>query len=171
MILVDKEIRNMINHNQLIIEGFNLANLGSVSYDLVIDKIIAFTDKDTIEHSEYELEQGEYIIVKTREKLKIPYDLLGKIEEKNSIIRMGLIVSGPCYQPGHETYAYLRVLNISKQKIQLVSGFRIAQIMFEQLSVIPEIAYNQRKDASFNNEECYRGFGKYEHNYRKKMIK
>ena len=170
MILVDKEIENMVSNHQLIIEGFELNNLGSVSYDLAIDKIIAFTDDVSIECTEYELSDGEYIIVKTREKLQIPYNLIGKIEEKNSIIRMGLIISGPCYQPGHETYAYLRVLNISKRKIRLEKGFRIAQIMFEELKSAPKVTYNQKNTASFNNETEYRGFGKYELDYRKKIL-
>lgn len=170
MILVDKEIKNMVKNNRLIIEGFDLDNLGSVSYDLVIDKVIVFTDETITEQENYDLSSGEYVIVKTKEKLKMPYNLLGKIEEKNSIIRMGLIVSGPCYQPGHETYIYLRVLNISKRKIRLEKDFRIAQIMFEELTSVPEITYDKNEGASFNNEEKYRGFGKYEQDYGRKVI-
>ncbi len=170
MILVDKEIKELVNKNQLIVENFNLSNLGAVSYDLEIDKIITFADEHESERTEYELCSGEYVIVKTKEKLQMPYDLLGRIDEKNSIIRMGLIVSGPCYQPGHETYVFLRVLNISQQKILLERGFRIAQIMFEKLSVIPEVTYNKRDAASFNNEVEYRGYGKYEQDYKRKII-
>lgn len=170
MILVDKEIKELVKKNQLIVENFDFNNLGSVSYDLEIDKIIVFTDGCKSECAEYELCSGEYVIVKTREKLQMPYDLLGRIEEKNSIIRMGLVVSGPCYQPGHETYVFLRVVNISKQKILLEKGFRIAQIMFEKLSVAPEVAYDKRDTASFNNELEYRGFGKYEQDYNRKIM-
>lgn len=170
MILVDKEIRKMVKKNQLIIENFDLDNLGSVSYDLEIDKIVAFSDDHESEHIKYELGIGEYVIVKTKEKLRMPYDLMGRIEEKNSIIRIGLIVSGPCYQPGHETYAYLRVLNISKRKVLLERGFRIAQIMFEKLSAVPEVTYNKRDLASFNDELEYRGLGKYEQEYRTKIM-
>ena len=170
MILVDKEIKEMVYNKQLIIESFDLNNLGSVSYDLAIDKIIAFSEESKIECEEYELCSGEFVIVKTQEKLQMPYDLLGRIEEKNSVMRMGLIVSGPCYQPGHETYAYLRVLNISKRKILLEKGFRIAQIMFEKLSIAPEVPYDKRDTASFNNEVEYRGYGKYEQDYRRKIV-
>lgn len=170
MILVDREIQELVGNHKLIVEGFNLENLGSISYDLVIDRIIVFTNIDTTEYTEYELSSGEYVIVKTLEKLQIPYNLLGKIEEKNSLIRMGLLVSGPCYQPGHETYAYLRVLNISGKRIRLENGFKIAQIMFEELKTAPEVTYDQRATASFNNEKEYRGFGKYESTYRNKIL-
>ena len=170
MILVDKEIREMVYRNQLIVEGFKLENLGSVSYDLSIGNIIAFTENDTVECEKHEIFCGEYVIIRTQEKLFIPYNLIGKVEEKNSIIRMGLVVSGPCYQPGHETYAYLRVLNISKRTICLEKGFKIAQIMFEELKSAPEVSYNKRKTASFNNEYEYRGFGKYEKDYRKRIM-
>lgn len=170
MILVDKQIRALVRDKQLIVDGFSLNNLGAVSYDLQIDKIITFTDETSAEYTDYELSAGEYVIVKTKEKLQIPYNLLGKIEEKNSIMRMGLIVAGPCYQPGHETYAYLRVLNISKQKIRLENGFKIAQIMFEELKTIPEVPYDQNKGASFNDEVEYRGFGKYKEEYLRKIV-
>lgn len=170
MMLVDKELKELINSGTLIVEGYDSKNLGSVSYDLTIDKIISFAENDSIEHEHYELSGNEYIIIKTKEKLQIPHNLLGKIEEKNSVMRMGLIVNGPCYQPGHETYAFLRVLNISKHNICLESGFKIAQIMFEELKTIPEITYDQKKDASFNNELKYRGFGNYEQDYMGKIL-
>lgn len=170
MILVDKDISKLVNDNQLIVEGFDSNNLGAVSYDLTVDRIIAFTNDSSEECETYELDNGEYVIIKTKEKLQIPDNLLGKIEEKNSIIRMGLVVSGPCYQPGHTTYAYLRVLNISKNKIKLTKGFKIAQIMFEELTGKPDVTYNQNNKASFNDEVTYRGFGNYENEYKKIVI-
>lgn len=170
MILVDKHIQQLVSNDQLIVHGYNPNHLGSISYDLTIDKIIAFEQEKNIELQQYELQPNEFIIIKTIEKLKIPNNLLGRIEEKNSLIRMGLVVSGPCYQPGHETFCYLRVYNISKQPIQLYHDFIIAQIMFEQLENTPLETYDMKKDASFNNEINYLGFGKYDKQYKKMLL-
>ena len=40
------------------------------------------------------------------------HNILRWIAEKNSRMRQGLAVSGPHYQLGHKTYAFLRVTNI-----------------------------------------------------------
>lgn len=171
MILVDTDIMKMVKNNKLIVEGYNESNLGSISYDLTIDKVIAFTNSGNMECDILELASGDYCVVKTSEKICMPSNLIGRIEEKNSVIRLGLIVSGPCYQPGHETYCYLRVYNIAKQRIKLTKGFNIAQIMFEELSSTPSETYDKKQGASFNNERTYLGFGKYEKDYSNRIIK
>ena len=170
MVLVDKDIKNLVKENRLIVEGYDEANVGSISCDLTIDTIISFTTNGPKEQVNYELASGEYCVIQTKEKISMPDNLIGRIEEKNSIIRLGLIVSGPCYQPGHETYCYLRVYNISKQRIILSKGFKIAQIMFEELSGVPNETYNQKSDASFNQEEQYRGFAKYREDYKTRVV-
>lgn len=166
MILVDKDINNLVKDNRLIVEGYDESNLGAISYDLTIDTIISFTEDGCKELESYKLASGEYCVIKTKEKLKMPYNLVGKIEEKNSVIRLGLVVSGPCYQPGHETYCFLRVYNISKQGIDLIKGFRVAQIIFEELCDVPSETYDKKIDASFNNEDTYRGVAKYSSEYK-----
>lgn len=92
---------------------------------------------------------------------------MGRIAEKNSRMRQGLVVSGPHYQPGHVTYAFLRIQNISENTIVLHKGIKIAQIMFEQLSEIPDMPYDQQNSAAFQNEEQYRGLGNYRVEYEK----
>ena len=53
------------------------------------------------------------------------------------------------YQPGHTTYAFLRVQNISADEITLKVGMHIAQIYFEELKERPEKTYAEQKNASF----------------------
>ena len=44
---------------------------------------------------------------------------MGRIGEKNSRMRQGLWVSGPHYFPGHKTYIYLRVQNLTADTIKI----------------------------------------------------
>lgn len=162
MILVDKDIKKRIAQKELIIEGYQEQNVNGVSYDLTADCVY---DADGKEHGVFELHPGDIVFVKTREKLNIPQDILGRIAEKNSRMRQGLIVSGPHYQPGHTTYAFLRVQNVSENTIELSRGMKIAQIMFEQLSGIPDVPYSMQQNASFQNEETYVGLGNYREEY------
>ena len=96
----------------------------------------------------------------------MPDFLVGKVGEKNSLLRTGLFVSAPVYHPGHQTYIFLRVYNFSKKSITLKSDFKIAQIFFETLTEVPDETYDKKKDASFNNEEKYLGYGKYNDLYK-----
>lgn len=162
MILVDKDIKELIAHNQLIVAGYDENNLNGMSYDLTVDYTL---DENGKPHDTYELKPGETVFIRTQEKLNIPEEILGRVAEKNSRMRQGLVVNGPHYQPGHQTYAFLRVSNISKNTITLSKGSKIAQILFEQLTEKPDMPYSAQSGASFQNEEEYKGLGNYKQEY------
>lgn len=168
LILVDRDIKELADNKQLIISGYNEDNVNCISYDLTLDYCI---DSNGEKHKEFEIQPGETIFICTAEKLSIPLNMLGRIAEKNSRIRQGLVVSGPHFQPGHVTYAFLRISNISTNVIVLKQGMKIAQIIFEQLTQEPEIPYNQQEGAAFNEEVEFRGLGNYEEEYAKQSKK
>ena len=141
MILVDKNIKKYSEKKLLIKEGYDVSHVNSISYDLTIGEFVGST----------------------------PNDITGRIGGKNSLIRLGLQVDGPQYQPGHTTFAFLRVLNLSDKIISLKVGDAIAQIYFEELKEVPEKTYDRQAEASFNNETTYRGYGKYDKRYKKRI--
>ena len=165
MILVDREIKQ--RGKDIVIEGYDENNVNSVSYDVTLECIIT----NDAEKESYILQPGETIFVRTREMIHMPDDLMGRIGEKNSKMRLGIQVSGPHYFPGHKTYMFLRVSNISPNRIKLDKGDKIAQIFFEQLEEVPQKTYNLQENASFNNEEKYRGFAGYQDEYERKILK
>lgn len=162
MVLVDKNIKKLIKEGKLIIEGYKEENVNAISYDLTISTIL---DEEETELENYELKPQEYCFIKTKEKLSIPCNVMGRIADKNSLIRLGLDVSKINYFPGHTTYAFLRIYNFSKETILLKKDFKIAQIIFEELKEIPECTYDKQKGASFNKEEKYLGLGKHKEEY------
>ena len=83
----------------------------------------------------------------------------------------GLKVDAPHYQPGHVTYAYIRVQNISKNIITLKKGAKIAQIFFEKLTQVPDMPYSAQESASFQNETNFVGVGNYKELYEKETKK
>ena len=166
MILVDKDIKNRCS-DIFCDECYRESCVNPVSYDLHILGIVA---QDDLSDS-YVLHPNEVIFVKMEEKIHMPNNLMGRIGEKNSRMRQGLWVSGPHYFPGHETYIYLRVQNITANKIRIKKGDAIAQIFFEQLSQEPEHTYNEQQGASFNNEDQYTGLARYKDEYEERMEK
>ncbi len=168
MILVDKQIAAKVRNDELIVEGFKEENLHCISYDLTVETIICRDKKGRqIEKAAYSLMPGEFIYIETKEKLKIPKNIVGIVEERNSVMRMGLSVTGPCYQPGHVTKAFLRVLNISGSTIEITRGFSVAQILFEYLPVSPAVPYSMECQPAFQNENQFIGLGTYSRDYNK----
>ena len=162
MILVDKTIK--ARHKEIFPEeSYHEEYVNSVSYELHIRGVV---DNDKL-ISPYVLDSGKTIFIKTIEKIHMSKDLVGRIGEKNSRMRQGLCVAGPHYFPGHETYLYLRVQNLSENPITLKENGAIAQIFFEELDEIPEKTYDQQENASYNNEDEYRGMAKYKEQYEK----
>lgn len=163
MLLVDKKIKE--RSSEIFLEGYDETNVTAVSYDLHIAGIIV----DESLESSYQLRPNEVVFVKTKEKIKMPSDLLGRIGEKNSRMRQGLCVSGPHYYPGHTTYMFLRVQNITSSTIKIKEGDTIAQLFFEQLVETPENDYGQQPEASFIDEVEYRGLSNYKDEYERRL--
>lgn len=153
MVIVDREIKELVN-NKSIIDNFNEKNLSSISYDIVIDDFIVNGEK--INEDRWNLAPSDFIYVKARESLNMPFDLCCKVIEKNSLMRMGLKVDGPLYQPGHKTNIYVRVLNISKKEITLTVDMKIAQLVFLKLNEVPIMTYDKQADSRYNNEVDFR---------------
>lgn len=155
MILADKDIKT--RGKEIFIQNYDENNVQPISYDIHIDEIICENKNVT----SFSLASRDVVMVRCKEVIRVPNDLIVRIENKNSLIRLGLTVTSPIYNPGHETPVYIRVENISNNIIKIEQNMTIAQMIFEQLSQVPEIPYNKKRDASFHNENIYRHLGKY----------
>lgn len=160
--LVDKDVKN--RQNEIFINGFHDDQLGCISYDIKIGKIL----KDGSESSLL-LAPGDFVMVQSEEEFSVPKDLAVLIGEKNSLMRTGLIINGPTYFPGHHTKAYLRVINASDKQIEISKGQKIAQMFFVELSQVPERPYQTDQKSSFSDETEYMGFGRYSSDYQNKI--
>lgn len=165
MFLVDKDIK--ARSQEIFLENYNESYVQPISYDIHVDEIIT----DSMNASVYQLQPGEMIMIRCKEKIKVPSDLAIRIENKNSLIRLGLTVTSPIYNPGHETPIYIRVQNNSGNAIKIDKDMAIAQMIFEKLSSTPEVPYNKKNDASFNEENKYRGLSNYQDSLKQRMTK
>ena len=140
-----------------IIENPEPNNFGVVSYDLRVDEIIVQDEKDSVnKKSEFTLAPGNTVFVSTIENLKMPLNMVGIVSQRNSVIRRGLRVDAPVYQPGHHTKLFLRVTNISKDDLHIEHDNNIASIMFGELSNEVEAYQGQ-----YVNEFNYKGVGNF----------
>lgn len=166
MVYSDADILKMVKENKLITEGFKEENLGPCTYDLTAGAV-CFSD-GTEKELPWVVRPKEFIILKMKETIALPNDTIARILERNSLMRFGLQVSGPVYQPGHRTKIFLRVFNMSWSKIRIEEDFGIAQIMFEKLESTPLHPYPVT--GTFQDEMNYKGFGRYKDTFKRMRI-
>lgn len=167
-LLVDRQIKELCAKEMLISSGYQEKNVESISYNLTIEEIIRWNlkeDAETLPKNEESLKIAskrylqlfpkETVFVRMAEHLKIPDNVVGRIVERNSLMRIGLLVTGPQYQPGHDTDIFLRVCNLSNYDITLQRGDSIAQISFEVLDQTPEKSYGTDKDDRYQGEDNF----------------
>lgn len=158
--LVDKNIREIGN---LVIGNFDPKNVGSISYDLTAKSIISWElksnlkdpnnispeDINYVHQNMIKLPPGGVAFIIMEEMLNMPPNLIGRIMERTSIIRTGLLVSGQLSQPGYIGNIIVRVVNLSNCDIEIKSKQCIAQICFEALGNAPDIPYGKTPSSEF----------------------
>jgi dCTP deaminase len=94
----------------------------------------------------YVLHPGEFILGVTQEKVTLPNNIVGKIEGKSSLGRLGLMVhvTAGFIDPGFRGPVTLEMKNLLQIPIVLRPGKKICQIAFAYLQSPAMKAYNGR---------------------------
>lgn len=84
---------------------------------------------------------GEYILAVAHEHFTMPNDVLGKIYNKSTWARKGLVQPQTVIEPGWRGYLTLEIGNNSRDSIYLEDGMPIAQVVFHRLDEPTEQPY------------------------------
>lgn len=162
MILSDGDIRKSIKSGRLAIDPLDDDAIQPVSVDLTLGNRIRMyreekaylidIKQDTEEYTEvveidelvpFVLHPRQFALGITRERVEVPPDLMGRLDGKSSLGRLGLIVHSTAgfIDPGFKGRIVLEFSNISPLPITLYAGIKIAQISFEELSSRSEKPY------------------------------
>jgi dCTP deaminase len=78
----------------------------------------------------------ELVLAATIEEITLPADILGRLEGRSSLGRIGIIVHGtaPLFYPGFTGRAVMELGNIGPMPVALYPGMRICSFTFERLS-------------------------------------
>jgi dCTP deaminase len=97
------------------------------------------------------IQPGELVLAATVETLTLPADLLGRLEGRSSLGRIGIIVHGtaPRFDPGFHGRAVMELGNIGPMAVALYPGMPICSMTFEQLSSPAERPYGQRPQSKY----------------------
>lgn len=86
-----------------------------------------------------------FVLATTKEKVKIPKDLVARVEGRSSIGRLGITihVTAGFIDPNFEGQITLEIANLSNTVVILYEDMRICQLVFEELKSIPTRVYGE----------------------------
>jgi dCTP deaminase len=103
-----------------------------------------YTEKVVIaDGGQFILHPGEFALGTTHERVKIPPDLVAKVEGRSSLGRLALIVHATAgfIDPGFEGHITLELSNLGRVPVALYPGMRVSQIALHQMSGPAERPY------------------------------
>jgi dCTP deaminase len=156
MVLSDKTIKDEMARGRIIIEPLIPGCIQPASVDLHLDKKLlvfkpqrhpAYIDvRRSLDHlnelveldedNAFFINPGEFVLVSTLESITLPDDVVGRLEGKSSLGRIGLLIHSTAgyVDPGWQGHLTIELSNIAKLPITLYYKMKIGQISFLRLT-------------------------------------
>ncbi len=82
------------------------------------------------------MQPGDFALASTIESLELPDDLLGRLEGRSSIARLGITVhsTAAVFEPGWIGTATMELSNLGRMAVALYPGMRVCAFSFETVS-------------------------------------
>lgn len=152
--LSDGEIATLIHGRGIGYEPYDAKYLNPASVDMTLSPLVRLPNYltdwiDVVDvqpdHTELHeidaegglrLDPGDFILACTNESVELPDDIVGRVEGKSSIGRIGLAVhiTAGFIDPGFSGQITLEIANLAPWSITLRPNMRIAQIAFQRMS-------------------------------------
>jgi dCTP deaminase len=162
MVLSDVSIRECLKEGRIVIEPLEDGSVQPSSVDLHVDRyfrlfrnhtmrvidvkedledlteLVDITDGDALI-----LHPGEFVLGSTRERVKLPDDLVARLEGKSSLGRLGLLIHSTAgfVDAGWDGHLTLELSNVANLPITVYPGMKIGQISFLQMTTPAEKPY------------------------------
>jgi dCTP deaminase len=100
------------------------------------------------------LQPRDFVLAITEETLDLGDDVLGRLEGRSSLGRIGIIVHGTAglFDPGWIGKATLELSNLSRMAVALYPGMRICSFTFEQLSSPVSVSYRDKPNNKYSGQ-------------------
>lgn len=169
MVLSDRTIKEEIAAGRLVFDPHDPALIQPSSVDVRVDRTFRvfhnsrypyidvrqpmekLTELVTVPDDEpFVLHPGEFVLGQTLERVKLPDDLVARLEGKSSLGRLGLIIHSTAgfVDPGFEGNLTLELANQATLPITIYHGMPIGQISFMRMDGPVEHPYGEREAGS-----------------------
>jgi dCTP deaminase len=169
MVLSDRTIRAEIEAGRLVFEPYDPALIQPSSVDVRVDRRFRvfhnarypyidvrkpmddLTELVTVAEDEpFIVHPGEFVLGQTLERVRLPNDLVGRLEGKSSIGRLGLLIHSTAgfVDSGFEGHLTLELSNVANLPITVYHGMPIGQISFMRMDGPVEHPYGSDETGS-----------------------
>jgi len=100
------------------------------------------------------LQPNDFALALTREDFQLPNDLMGRLDGRSSLGRLGLVVHSTAarFDPGWSGKAVMELGNLGVMPVILYEGMRICALTFETLSSPAREAYGTSTKRKYSKQ-------------------
>jgi dCTP deaminase len=162
VVLSDRTITRLIEEGRIEIDPYDASLLQPSSVDVRVDRYFRVFRNNrygfiNVKEQQEELTEpveigdedpfilhpGEFVLGSTLERVKLPDDLVARLEGKSSLGRLGLLIHSTAgfIDPGWDGHVTLELSNVANLPITIYHGMKIGQLSFVQLTEAAETPY------------------------------
>src|SRR3989475_4985829 len=162
MVLSDTTIARLLAEGRIEIDPYDESLLQPSSVDVRVDGLFRVFHNNRYPFIDVKVEQeeltelvevdgehpfvlhpGEFVLGSTLERVRLPDDLVARLEGKSSLGRLGLLIHSTAgfIDPGWDGHVTLELSNVANLPITIYPEMKIGQISFVQLSEAAERPY------------------------------
>jgi len=161
VVLSDRTIARLIADGRIGIDPYDEGLLQPSSVDVRVDRYFRvfhnarypfidvreaqedLTELVEVDSEPFILHPGEFVLGSTLERIRLPDDLVARLEGKSSLGRLGLLIHSTAgfIDPGWDGHVTLELSNVANLPITIYHGMKIGQLSFVQLSEPAESPY------------------------------
>jgi dCTP deaminase len=162
VILSDRSIREALEAGRVVIDPLDEDRIQPSSVDLKLDRLFRVFRNHTTgvidvkedledltelvqvpEDGVFMLHPGEFVLGSTFERVALGDDLVGRLDGKSSLGRLGLLIHSTAgfIDPGFDGHITLELSNVASLPITLYPGMRIGQVSFLAMTTAADHPY------------------------------
>jgi dCTP deaminase len=162
VILSDRTIKRLLGEGRIEIDPYDEALLQPSSVDVRVDRFFRVFRNWTYPYIDVKQEQeeltelveieddkpfilhpGEFVLGSTLERIRLPEDLVARLEGKSSLGRLGLLIHSTAgfIDAGWDGHVTLELSNVANLPITIYFGMKIGQISFVQMTEPADAPY------------------------------
>ena len=155
MVLADRTIARLLEEGRIEIDPYDDSLLQPSSVDVRVDRFFRVFHNNRYPYIDVREEQedltelvevddgtpfvlhpGEFVLGSTLERIRLPDDLVARLEGKSSLGRLGLLIHSTAgfIDPGWDGHVTLELSNVANLPVTIYPEMKIGQISFVQLT-------------------------------------
>jgi dCTP deaminase len=155
VVLSDTTISRFLAEGRIEIDPYDDSLLQPSSVDVRVDRLFRVFHNNRYPYIDVKVEQseltelveadegqpfvlhpGEFVLGSTLERVRLPDDLVARLEGKSSLGRLGLLIHSTAgfIDPGWDGHVTLELSNVANLPITIYPGMKIGQISFMQMT-------------------------------------